>query len=175
MLLGYVSDETYSALAGVSIAIVGPGVHRGVVSLADGSFHADLPPGDYELTLAAVGHGGKRLALRVAATAAPPVQVRLLSDRLLGYAWPKWIPAGEVGEFRVHSSCAYHLSLWHYGWNQTLVEDLGWFDDHGPRPTRQLPPSVRGCITFTSRMPRGSSSRSPGLCNRRVPRHASAC
>jgi hypothetical protein len=68
------------------------------------------------------------------------VQVRLLSDRLLGYAWPKWIPAGEVGEFRVHSSCAYHLSLWHYGWNQTLVEDLGWFDDHGPRPTRQLLP-----------------------------------
>ena len=140
MLLGYVSDETYTALSGVSIAIVGPGVHAGVASLADGSFHADLPPGEYELSFACPGYGAKRVTLRVAGTGGEPVQVRLLSDRLLGYAWPKWITAGGMGEFRIHSSCAYHLSLWHYGWNQTLVEDLGWFDDHGPRPTSQLLP-----------------------------------
>jgi N,N-dimethylformamidase len=140
VLLGHVSDESYVALAGVSIAVQGHGVHLGTVSLADGSFHADLTPGTYELTFATPGHGGKRVALRVAPGETAPLQVRLLSDRLLGYVWPKWIMAGEQGEFRVHSTCAYHLSLWHYGWRKTLVEDLGWFDNHGPRPTSQLLP-----------------------------------
>ena len=29
-----------------------------------------------------------------------PYQFRLLSDGLLGYAWPKWVRSGEESEFR---------------------------------------------------------------------------
>ncbi|MCY2963953.1 MAG: carboxypeptidase regulatory-like domain-containing protein [Planctomycetota bacterium] len=144
MRIGYVSDENYVALDGVSVAIrnvANPGESEtlGTHSLADGSVHADLVPGEYEFTLARTGFGGKRLIARVEPLS-PPISFRLLSESLLGYAWPKWITEGNWGEFRVHSKCAYHLSLWRYGWRKTLVEDLGWFDDHGPSPTLQLLP-----------------------------------
>ena len=70
----------------------------------------------------------------------PPHQFRLLSDGLLGYAWPKWVKAGEKSEFRVHSVEPYQLSLWRYGIGKEFIRSLGWFDEHGPRATMQITP-----------------------------------
>ena len=61
-----------------------------------------------------------------------PYQFRLLSDCLLGYAWPKWVRSGEKSEFRVHAVEAYQLSLWRYGFEKEFIRDLGWHDEHGP-------------------------------------------
>src|SRR5262249_38545827 len=64
----------------------------------------------------------------------------LLSDRLLGYAWPKWCRAGDSVEFRVHSVEPYKLGLCRYGSRKELVRNLGWYDNHGPRAIMQILP-----------------------------------
>jgi hypothetical protein len=138
MLLGYVSDERYVALANVAVVIENRDGMAATRSLANGAIVADIEPGPWRVTLAKDGFGAKRVDMTV--TAGKLYQFRLLSDRLLGYAWPKWVTAGQEGEFRTHSTEAYKLSLWRYGWEKELIEDLGWFDDHGPGSTRQLTP-----------------------------------
>ncbi len=138
MLVGYVSDEYYVALCDVAVVLRRGDEIVAARSLADGSVLADLTPGTYRVTLSKVGYGAKHVDVTLPATA--PHQFRLLSDRLLGYVWPKWSTAGSEGEFRIHSSDAYKLSLWRYGWEKELIADLGWFDDHGPRATTQLVP-----------------------------------
>lgn len=138
MLVGYVSDERYVALSDVVLVF-----HRGdeivaARSLADGSVLVDVPPGTWRVTLSNAGFGSKHVEITLPGTV--PHQFRLLSDQLLGYVWPKWVTAGSEGEFRVHSTDAYKLSMWRYGWEKELIEDLGWFDDHGPRATTQILP-----------------------------------
>ena len=44
-----------------------------------------------------------------------PIQFRLLSDGLIGYAWPKWVRAGQSAELRIHAIEQYQLTLWRYG------------------------------------------------------------
>src|SRR5687768_12732965 len=101
MLLGYVSDEYYAALADVQVELRGAhGVQQCVRSWPSGAVHADVPPGDYEVCLSRPGFGSKRVS---AALGGAPVHFRLLSDRLLGYAWPKWCQSGDSVEFRVHA------------------------------------------------------------------------
>lgn len=138
MLVGYVSDERYTALSDVALVFENGPHLTAARSLANGAVVADVKPGPYRVTLAKEGFGPKRVEM----TPDPdrPYQFRLLSDQLLGYAWPKWVTAGQEGEFRVHSTDAYKLSLWRYGWEKELVQDLGWFDDHGPNLTRQVTP-----------------------------------
>src|SRR5207248_10543822 len=138
MLLGYVSDERYVAIAGVEIEIVGAAASIATRARASGAIHAEIEPGRYELILARDGFGAKRIAVDLAAD--KPQQFRLLKDDLLGYAWPKWVRAGEKSEFRVHSDAAYKLDLWRYGWQKQLVRPIGWFDEHGPRATVPIPP-----------------------------------
>jgi N,N-dimethylformamidase len=138
MLVGYVSDERYVALPDTLLLFENEQVRVATRSLADGSVEADLPPGRYQVTLHRDGYVARRLALTVAA--GEPYAFRLLSQQLLGYVWPKWVQAGEQGEFRVHSPEAYKLSLWRYGWNKELVQPIGWFDEHGPGATLQITP-----------------------------------
>jgi N,N-dimethylformamidase beta subunit-like protein len=138
MLLGYVSDERYIALAGVEIELIGPGGSMATRSRASGSIYADIEPGHYEVILAKDGYGSKRIAVELLAN--QPHHFRLLKDDLLGYAWPKWVKSGERSEFRVHSDAAYKIDLWRYGWKKELVRPLGWFDEHGPRATVQITP-----------------------------------
>jgi hypothetical protein len=139
MLLGYVSDEYYAALAGVDLEFRGAGDRVAVVrSAPSGAVHADLPAGEYEVCLTCPGFGSKRVRARVGGPA--PVHFRLLSDRLLGYAWPKWCRAGDEVAWRVHSVEPYHLSLWRYGYRKELVRKVGWYDDHGPRAAMQTVP-----------------------------------
>lgn len=138
MLIGYVSDERYLALSDVLLEFVSDAGSVETRSRASGAVYADLPPGPYTVYLARNGFGAKRVAMTV--VAGQPYHFRLLSETLLGYAWPKWVRAGERSEFRVHAPAAYKLVLWHYGYEKKLIQNLGWFDEHGPRATTQITP-----------------------------------
>jgi N,N-dimethylformamidase len=139
VLIGYVSDERYAALPDVLLEFVDPaGRSYEVRSRASGSVHLELPPGEYRVILQKPGFGAKFSRVQVPSPA--PHQFRLLSDGLLGYAWPKWVRGGEEAEFRVHAVEPYHLELWRYGRRPERVRELGWHDEHGPRATTQLTP-----------------------------------
>ena len=139
MLVAYASDERYVALADVLLEFEGESGSFEARSRATGSVHVDLPPGTYKVTLQKPGFGSKSVRVEVA-PGRPPHQFRLLSDGLLGYAWPKWAKAGEESEFRVHSAEPFQLSLWRYGIRKEFIRSLGWFDEHGPRATMQITP-----------------------------------
>jgi N,N-dimethylformamidase len=139
MRIGYVSDERFVALADVAVEFERHGTSVAVVrSTPRGAIDVDLEPGDYRVTLVKPGFGSKvvDITLKVGAL----YQFRLLSDRLLGYMWPRWVRSGEQAEFRVHSTTPYRLSLWRYGREQEFVRLLGWFDEHGPLATQQVTP-----------------------------------
>jgi len=139
MLIGYVSDERYSALADVLLEFERDGESVAVVrSTPRGAVYAALPPGAYRVTLVKAGYGSKSVLVGVGT--GEPYQFRLLSDTLLGYAWPKWVRSGERSEFRVHAVEPYRLSLWRYGLQKEFVRLLGWFDEHGPRAAMQITP-----------------------------------
>src|SRR5689334_16384040 len=114
MLVAYVSDERYVALPGVVLEFEGESGSFEAHSRATGWVHVELPPATYKVTLQKPGFGSKSVRVEVA-PGRPPQHLRLLSDCLLGYAWPKWVRAGEKSEFRVHSVEPYQLGLWRYG------------------------------------------------------------
>ncbi|HET8627758.1 MAG TPA: N,N-dimethylformamidase beta subunit family domain-containing protein [Thermomicrobiales bacterium] len=139
MLVGYVSDEWYVALPDALVEFERDGRTVAVARTTPrGAVLADIAPGRYRATLAKGGYGSKRVDLDVAEGG--PYQFRLLSDRLLGYAWPKWVRAGERAEFRVHAVEPFQLSLWRYGYRKEFVRLLGWHDEHGPRAMMQITP-----------------------------------
>ncbi|MCH8829919.1 MAG: carboxypeptidase regulatory-like domain-containing protein [Planctomycetes bacterium] len=155
MLIGYVSDERYVALADVALEFESVAAAANVSaaglefeedvrryalrSTASGAVIGEIPQGNYRVTLARDGYGSKRIDLAVGKGNSPH-QFRLLKNQLLGYAWPKWVRAGEKSEFRVHSPEAYKLDLWRYGWKKEHVRPIGWFDEHGPNATLQITP-----------------------------------
>jgi N,N-dimethylformamidase len=139
MLIGYVSDEQYVALPDALLEFLNDqGESWETRSRASGSVHLDLPPGEYKVVVQKSGFGAK--FSRVVVPSTTPQHFRLLSGRLLGYAWPKWTRAGEPSEFRVHSVEPYKLELWRYGWEPEFVSGLGWHDEHGPRAVMQITP-----------------------------------
>jgi len=127
ILVGYVSDEKYVALPGVLLEFQHDGRSVEARSRATGAVYAAVEPGEWRVTLQHPGFGAKSVVMKV--DAAKPHHFRLLSDTLLGYAWPNWIKAGERAEFRVHSTEVYKLELWRYGWKKELVRSIGWFDE----------------------------------------------
>jgi hypothetical protein len=138
MLVGYVSDESYAALAEVALEFRSTGTAPVVVrSAASGAVYADLPPGECEVCLSKSGFGSKRVRALIGRG---PVHFRLLSDRLLGYAWPKWCRGGEAVQFRVHSVEPYKLLLYRYGFKKEFIRNVGWYDNHGPRAAMQTLP-----------------------------------
>src|SRR5690242_13723913 len=83
MLIGYVSDERYVALAGVQIELEQEGRSVAVTqSTPCGAVHADVPPGRYRVTLVQDGYGSKRSLVEIAPDR--PYSFRLLSDTLYG-------------------------------------------------------------------------------------------
>jgi hypothetical protein len=139
MLIGFVCDEYYAALPDVHLELRTADGQRTVRrSSASGAVLADLPPGRCEVCLSRPGYGSKRVTVTI--DPARPIQFRLLSDRLLGYAWPKWCRAGDAVEFRVHAVAPYKLTLHRYGLNKEFVRNLGWYDNHGPRAAMQVLP-----------------------------------
>ncbi len=139
MLVGYVSDERYVALADVLVEFDRGGECVAVVrSTPRGAISADVAPGVYDVTLARDGFGAKRATVEVGV--GEPYQFRLLSNRLRGYMWPRWLRAGEQAEVFVHSVEPYRLSLWRYGARKEFVRLLGWYDEHGPNAVMQITP-----------------------------------
>jgi len=139
MLIGFVSDEYYAAVADVALEFRSKTGECFVCrSSASGAVLGDLPRGDYEVTLALLGYGSKRVQLTLPSER--PHHFRLLSDGLIGYAWPKWCRAGEVVQFRVHSVEPYKLGLYRYGLYKEPIRNVGWYDNHGPRAAMQTLP-----------------------------------
>src|SRR6185312_1094763 len=139
MLIGYVSDENYLAIPDVAVEFEADGkIVATTRSTASGAFCADIAAGEYRVTLAKAGFGSKRVTQKI--DGLHPVQFRLLSDTLYGYAWPKWVESGGKCEFRVHSTEPYYVSLWRYGYKKELIQPIGWFDEHGPRANMQILP-----------------------------------
>src|SRR5262245_10752363 len=139
MLIGYVGDERFVALADVALEFLNErGESWAARSRAGGSVHVELPAGHYKVILQKAGFGSKFSQLTV--PVAQPHHFRLLTDGLLGYAWPKWVRSGAESEFRVHAVEQFKLELWRYGWEPQFVRGLGWHDEHGPRTTMQVLP-----------------------------------
>jgi N,N-dimethylformamidase len=137
MLAGFVSDDYYAALADVSVEFRGKDSTSATRSSAAGAVYVDLPAGAYEVCLSKPGYGSKRVSAQLGGK---PRHFRLLSDRLLGYAWPKWCRGGEAVAFRVHSIEPYKLGLWRYGYKKQFIRNIGWYDNHGPRAAMQVVP-----------------------------------
>src|SRR5690242_6604384 len=98
MLIGYVSDENYLAIPDVALEFEADGqIIATTRSTASGAICADIPAGQYRVTLAKTGFGSKRIIKQI--QGAHPIQFRLLSDSLFGYAWPKWVKSGQPSEF----------------------------------------------------------------------------
>ena len=197
MLVAYVSDERYVALPDVILEFEGDA----------GSFEARSRQRARFTSMCRQGHTRSRFKSpasgpRASESRSLPAD-RLItsvcsSDGLLGYAWPKWVKAGEKSEFRVHSVEPYHLSLWRYGFRKSSIRSLGWFDEHGPRATMQItpdgdytqtgvawnkfgyanprtapvcrwPPSGRACTISTPARPEAPSLPFPGSSHRQKP------
>ncbi|MEX1020084.1 MAG: N,N-dimethylformamidase beta subunit family domain-containing protein [Litorilinea sp.] len=141
MLIGYVSNERYVALIDVGVEFQdGDGNTVTIVkSSPRGAIFADVAPGEYKVTLHKAGFGPKIVNLTVAAEHAP-YQFRLLSDRIVGYMWPKWVKSGDRGEFRVHATEPYRLSFWRYGLEKEFIKLISWIDEHGPGANMQITP-----------------------------------
>lgn len=139
MLVGYVSDENYLAIPDAQIELRRDGKYLVVRSAPSGAIYADIQCGDYEVILSRPGFGPKRVS-KASLGCGRPHQFRLLSDCLLGYAWPQWSVAGSNLEFRVHCTEQYKIGLWRYGHEKKFIRNIGWFDDHGPRAVTQTLP-----------------------------------
>ncbi|MBM3724880.1 MAG: carboxypeptidase regulatory-like domain-containing protein [Acidobacteria bacterium] len=139
-VIAYVSDEYFVAIPDclADFENLATGHVTVLRSSARGAFHADLPPGRYNVSLAKPGFGSKSVICDLGAQ--PPRQFRLLSDCILGFMWPKWIQAGGRSEFRVHSVEQYQLTLWRYGHDKEFISMIGWYDEHGPRACMQITP-----------------------------------
>lgn len=139
-LLAYIADEDYLALEGV--AVEAQSLETGAIlimrSSPTGALYGDLPEARYRVTLSKTGYGAKWVECSLGS--GPPYPFRLMSDRLTGYMWPKWVCSGERSEVRVNSLDQYQLTLWRYGRRKEFVRTLSWFDEHGPRTTTQILP-----------------------------------
>ena len=138
MLVGYVSNERYVALADMLFEFRRAGRVATARSTISGAVYADIEPGEYEVVLGGPGHGSKIVHMEVRQD--QPYQFRLLSDGLLGYMWPKCVRGGERAEFRVHGVVEYELELWRYGAEKEFIRRIGTFDEHGPRANMQITP-----------------------------------
>jgi N,N-dimethylformamidase len=89
MLIGYVSDEQYVALADALVELEQDDRSVAVIrSTPRGALYADVAPGRYRATISRNGYGSKHVMVDIGE--GQPYQFRLLSDRLVGYMWPKW-------------------------------------------------------------------------------------
>lgn len=138
-LIAYVSDERFAAISGADLELLSDGHIYVVRSTPSGAVYADIPPGKYRVTVGAAGFGAKRTELDVGDGLAPR-QIRLLSERIFGYVWPKWSRSGDVAAYRIHSPEPYRLSLVRCGRERGPEQLLGWIDEHGPRATVQVLP-----------------------------------
>tara|TARA_R110002096_G_scaffold101547_9_gene224593 strand:- start:12503 stop:14047 length:1545 start_codon:yes stop_codon:yes gene_type:complete len=138
LLAGYVSDENYVGLSGVSLEFENESGSVAAYSSITGAVHVDLEPGEYRVALGKPGYGSKHADVVLVEGRA--LQFRLLSEQMYGFMWPKWTPSGSTSEYCVHSSEEFRLDLWRYGWEKELVRSIGWCGEHGPKAMTQILP-----------------------------------
>lgn len=133
MLLGYVSDEMYVAIADAQVEFRVPSTNDSYVfrSAPSGAIHGDIPVGHYEIAIAHPNFGSKITSAEIDLHS-KPIQFRLMSKKLTGYIWPKWSQSGERAEIRFSSHEIVDVSLWRMGWEVTKVRDLGRFEPFAP-------------------------------------------
>lgn len=133
MLLGYVSDEMYVAIADAQVEFRVPSTNDSYVfrSAPSGAIYGDIPTGDYEVALSHPNFGSKITSAEIDLRS-KPIQFRLMSKKLTGYMWPKWSQSGEKAEIRFSSHETVDVSLWRLGWEVTKVRDLGRFEPFAP-------------------------------------------
>lgn len=141
MLLGYVSDEMYVAIADAQVEFRVPSTSDSYVfrSAPSGAIYGDIPTGRYEVALSHPNFGSKITSTEIDLRS-KPVQFRLMSKKLTGYMWPKWSKSGERAEIRFSSHETVDVSLWHMGWQVTKVRDLGRFEPFAPLGDSQTLP-----------------------------------
>ena len=137
MLIGYVSDEMYVAIADVLVELRQGSTSIETRSRASGAIHATPGPGQWEVILSHSGYTRKSVQ---ATFGEAPAQFRLMSDRLVGYMWPKWIQAGGRGEIRIHTRHPADLSLWRYGLKPTLAAQPVRYEPLAPWGGEQILP-----------------------------------
>ena len=138
MLVGYVSDEDYVALPGVLLEFVNASGSVEATSRASGAVYVDIEPGVYRVTLWKSGFTAK--TVEVMCGGERMHAFRLMSDRMCGFMWPKWVRSGESSEYCVHATQEFRLDLWRYGWDKQFIRSFGWCDEHGPRAMAQVLP-----------------------------------
>ena len=138
MLVGYVSDEYFAAISNVLVEFASPDGIVQARSSASGAVAADLMSGTYEVTLARPGFSAKRTSLSV--RPGEVRQFRLLSTSPSGYAWPKWVRAGESSELCINCAEPFSIELWRYGLEPEHVRDVGYWDNHPPGAMQQILP-----------------------------------
>jgi hypothetical protein len=140
MLVGYISDEDDVALHDVVVLVEQGNQWWEARSEANGAIHADVRPGEYTITFKRDSYGGKRVTVAIDDDA--PHRFRLVSDRLMGFMWPKWVRVGESAEYRVNSREAFRLDLFRYGWDKEFTRSYGWCGEHGPQAMTQITPDT---------------------------------
>jgi len=141
MLIGFVSDEMYVAIADASVEFhnLEAGTRVTMRSSASGALVADLEYGKYKVYLAHRDFGSKISEIEITSSMAPH-QFRLLSKALVGYVWPKWVRAGSVSELRFSSHEPVEISLYRYGWDKSFIKEIGRFEAFAPLGDTQTLP-----------------------------------
>lgn len=135
MLIAYVSDEYYVAIPDASFVIrTQNGQLLNGKTNANGEVHAEIDTGAIELIVNPKGFGPKRVHAQFEVD--NPIQLRLLSEKLYGFVWPKWVNKGGSAEVLVSSKTPYRAELWRYGEVKSKVSNLG-FDSHPYGATMQ--------------------------------------
>jgi N,N-dimethylformamidase len=137
--IAFVSDEQYVALSDVLTEweSVETELSYTLRSTPRGAIFGDLPAGSYRVYIAKDGFGAKTSFVEVGGE---PAMLRLLSNDVVGYMWPKWSRSGEQSQFRVHATEPFQLTLWRYGLKKEYTQMIGWIDEHGPQANRQMLP-----------------------------------
>ena len=139
MIIGYVSDEHYLALADVSVEFMKDEKLVGhTKSFMSGAVECDLPAGNYRMTFGKPGYGSKHVEITLPVK--EPIKFRLLSDKLIGYMWPKWSVSGEKSTIRINSTASCRVELFRYGLKKESHGVVTWLDEHGPRAMIQMLP-----------------------------------
>ena len=146
MLIGFVSDEMHVALSDVLFEFSKGSEVLEARSSASGAVRAELSAGVWQAVVTKLNFGRKTIQIEVK-LGMSLIQMRLMSDRLLGYAWPKWAQAGDTVELRVHSPEPYFASLWRYGYDKVHVADIGRFESFGPGGDCQVLPDCDFTVT----------------------------
>lgn len=135
MLIAYVSDEYYVAIPSAPYVIkTATGQSSSGLTDANGEIHAEIGAGEIELAVNHGGFGPKKVLARFETN--NPIQLRLLSETLYGFVWPKWVKKGDPAEVLISSKSPYRAELWKYGKKKIKISNLG-FDSHPLGATMQ--------------------------------------